>query len=225
MDPKGVIAVSGSKVIIVGTSGQEYQVFRVDGAYETAPAYCGGMDINSGINGVSTVYSTTTTRAFSYIITGDAAAEFKIIEGGPGGTGAGDYKSTGTFISQPFPYLGPLTYDTTFNSFIANIYQPVVDVSSGLYGVKMQVAVADPVNGSCQNANYNFIGTDSTGTGTTHYFTTSSIGATSISGVIPFSVASSYKNPSKCFKYKAILTTNDSTLTPVFKDITINYSP
>lgn len=225
MNPKGVIAVSGSKVIIVGTGGKEYQVLRVDGSYESAPSYCGGMDVDSGINGIATVYSSTTGRAFSYIITGDASAELKIIEGGPGGTGGGEYKSTCTFISQPFPYTAPLTYSTTFNSFTANIYQPVVDVGSGFYGVKIQVAVADPVNGSCENALYNFIGTDSSGTGTTHYYTSSSTGSSSIDGLIPFSTYSTFINPSKCFKYKVILNTNDSTLTPVFKDITINYSP
>ncbi len=224
MNPKGVVAVSGAKVIIVGTGGQEYQVLRVDGNYETAPLYCGGLDIDTGINGISTIFSPATTRAFSYIITGDASSEFKIIEGGPGNSGSGDYVPTGTFVSQPAPF-GPTANDTTFNSFTANIYQPTVNVGSGFYGVQIQFAVADPVAGSCTNASYTFVGTDSTGTGTTHYYTSAITGSSSISGIIPLNTFSSYHNPSKCFKYKAILNTNDSTLTPVFRDITVNYSP
>lgn len=227
MSPKGVIAVSGAKVVLVGTSGQEYQVLRVDGNYETNPQYCGGIDVDTGINGVSTAFSSVTNRAFSYIITGDATAEFKIIEGGPGGTGSGDYVPTGMFISQPFPYNGPLANNSTFNSFAASIYQPVVNQGTGFYGIQIQVAVADPVGSICPTAtsSYTFLGTDSTGTGGTHYFTTTSTGATSLTGVIPIITPSLYNNPSKCFRYKVVLNTNDSTLTPVFKDMTVNYSP
>lgn len=216
MNPKGVVAVSGAKVIIVGTGGQEYQILRVDGDNESAPLWCGGLDVNTGINGIATVF-TSAQRAYSYIITGDKNAELKIIEGGPGGSGAGNYVPTGTFISQPF---GPTTNDTNFNRFIANINQPTIN------DVQLQFAVADPVSSSCVNSSYTFIGTDNTGTSTSHYFTTSVTGSTTLSGTIPFSsYAPSYKNPSKCFKYKVILNTSDSTLTPVFKDITINYSP
>lgn len=224
MDPKGVVAVSGAHAIIVGTNGQEYQVLTLSN--ESSPTWCGGLDINTGINGIATAF-TPAQRAYSYIITGDSTTEFKTIEGGPGGSGSGDYVASGTFTSAPF---GPMSIDTAFNRFIADISQPHVDVGAGFYGVKLQMAVADPTGGgSClpsDGANYTYVGTDSTGTGTTHYFTTATTGNTSISGSIPFGNYSPYyKNPSKCFRYQLTLNTNDSTLTPVFKDITVNYSP
>ncbi len=84
MNPKGVTIVTDhNKAIVVGTSGEEYQV--IDVSNEFAPARCGGLEINTGVNGVSSV-SEADGDAYSYIITGDASAELKIIEGGPGGT-------------------------------------------------------------------------------------------------------------------------------------------
>lgn len=222
MSPSGVVAVSGAKVIIVGSGGKQYQAIKVDN--ESAPSYCGGLKFSNNIDGISTIFSSTSSRAYSYIINNDASAEFKIIEGGPGSSGAGDYVSTGTYLSQP---LGPMTNNTLFNRFSATVYQPSVNIGTGFYGVKLQVAVADPDGtGSCTNSNYNFIGTDSAGTGTTHYFVYPTPGAGTLSGAIPLnSPVSNYKNPAKCFKYKVVLSTDTSTLTPIFKDITINYSP
>jgi type II secretory pathway pseudopilin PulG len=227
MNPTGVIAVSGARGIIVGTgSTKNYQVIALSDENYPTPAVlssCGpGLTTSYNINAITTLF-TSATRAYSYIVTTDPGKEYKIVEGGPG-AGNGSYISNGTFISQPF---GPTSYSTTFNGFVADINQPVVNVGSGFYGVKIQVAAASPDgNGTCINSDYSsFIGTDSTGTGTTHYFTTSSIGPTTISGVIPVNTYSTYSNPNKCFKYKVLLNTNDSTLTPVFKDITINYSP
>ncbi|KKU92231.1 MAG: hypothetical protein UY21_C0003G0007 [Microgenomates group bacterium GW2011_GWA1_48_10] len=213
MDPKGVVAVSGGRAIVVGTGGQEYQVLNLQ--TESSPTWCGGLDINSGINGIATVF-TAAQRAYSYIITGDANAEFKIIEGGPG-AGNGSYVPTGTFVSAPY---GPIDPATAFNRFLANIDQPVAN------DVQIQVAVADAVGGACTGANYTFVGSDGSGTGTGNYFTTAITGTTTISGPVPFGTfAPSYQNPGKCFKYKVILSTNDATLTPVFRDFSVNYSP
>lgn len=217
MSPTGVIAVSGAHAIIVGTGGQEYQVLLLSN--EAAPAYCGGLDVDSGIRGISTVFTTGTKRAFSYIVTGDATAELKIIEGGPGATGTGSYVPSGTFTSAPF---GPTTFDTAFNRFTADISQPELN------GVQLQFGVADAVGNplTCIGANYTYVGTDGSGTGATHYFTSSNLGTSTITGAVPFgNYGTYYKNPAKCFRYQVVLNTSDSTLTPVFKDITVNYSP
>ena len=95
MNPKGVAAVSGNKVIMVGTGGEEYQVVNV--TVEDAPVRCGGLQVDTGINGVSAV-SESDGDAYAYIITGDSGSEFKMIAGGPGG----QYSVTGTFESATF---------------------------------------------------------------------------------------------------------------------------
>ncbi len=219
MSPTGVIAVSGARAVIVGTgSTRNYQVIALSGENipPVALSYCGtgGLPGSSySIVGVATLF-TTAKRAYSYIITSDSGKEFKIIEGGPG-EGNGSYVPTGTFISQPF---GPMTLPTAFNNFVANISQPQQN------NVQIWVAVADSAGVSCSGDNniYTFVGARGTATP----FETSVIGNASVSGTIPFgNYSPSYKNPSKCFKYKVVLITPDSTLTPVFKDMTINYSP
>lgn len=209
MDPQGVVAVSGARAIVVGTGGQEYQVLKLDS--ESSPAYCGGINVGASVNGVGTVF-TAASRAYSYIVS-DIDPEFRIIEGGSG-AGNGSYVPTGTFISAPF---GPLTLPTAFNNFVANVYQPESN------DIQIYVAVADAVGGSCTSGvNYTFVGVNGTATP----FQTASTLATTIKGTIPFgNYAPSYQNPGKCFKYKAVLSTGDSTVTPVFKDITVNYSP
>lgn len=95
MNPKGVTAVSGNKVIIVGTGGEEYQV--INATSEEAPVRCGGLQVDTGINGVAAV-SEADGDAYAYIITGDSGSEFKMIAGGPGG----QYSVSGTFESATF---------------------------------------------------------------------------------------------------------------------------
>jgi len=79
MNPKGVTRVTGNKAIIVGSGGDEYQV--IDIITESAPSLCGTLNTATPINGISSVLESD-GDAYSYIITGDATAEFKIIEGG-----------------------------------------------------------------------------------------------------------------------------------------------
>ncbi len=86
MDPKGIVLVNIPRAIIVGTGGEEYQV--IDVTNENSLTKCGGLNIDSGVNGIATVY-TDAQRAYSYIITGDATSELKIIEGGAGAGGSG----------------------------------------------------------------------------------------------------------------------------------------
>lgn len=88
MDPKGIIKVNIPRLVIVGTGGEEYQVIDITDETANPLPRCGGMQIDTGVNGVSTVF-TTAQRAYSYIVTGDSSTELKIIEGGPGGGGTG----------------------------------------------------------------------------------------------------------------------------------------
>ena len=88
MDPKGIIKVNIPRLVIVGTNGEEYQVIDITDETINPLPRCGGMQIDTGVNGVSTVFATS-QRAYSYIVTGDSSTELKIIEGGPGGGGSG----------------------------------------------------------------------------------------------------------------------------------------
>ena len=196
MDPRGVTTVPGNKAIVVGIGGQEYQVLDISN--EANPTQCGFLNIDSGVNGIASVIETD-GDAYSYIITGDANAEFKIIEGGPGG----QYANQGTFTSS--------TYDAgttvAFNRITPNFLQP------NSTSLRFQVASAAPVSGSCTNANYVFIGPDGT---SSSYFTSE--------GPIPLSNNGSYVNPGQCFKYKVFFSTSDSSSSPVLYDMSINYS-
>lgn len=200
MSPTGITVVPGNRAILVGTSGEEYQV--IDTTYENNPVRCGGVNLDTGVYGVSSVLEAD-GDAYSYIVTGDYNDEFKIILGGPGGSG-GSYLPSGMFESAPFD----ANFTTAFNRIIVHFVQPIET------SLSFQVAVADAVAGSCENAVYNFVGPD----GTSSTFFTED-------GPIPFTVNGSYHNPGRCFKYRSYFSTNDSAFTPVFEDITINYSP
>lgn len=180
MNPKAVTVVSGNRAIMVGVSGTEYQVVNI--ADENSLSYCGGLDINAGVNGISSVVEQD-GDAYSYIITGESTGELKIIEGGPGG---GSVASSGTFVSNAFN----AGHAVSFNRFSkTEIIPPNTSIT-------YQVAVANAVSGSCTNAIYNFIDSN---------------GSISLAG--------------QCFKYKATLTSSDSSATPILESITINYSP
>ncbi|OGK20150.1 hypothetical protein A3C23_01455 [Candidatus Roizmanbacteria bacterium RIFCSPHIGHO2_02_FULL_37_13b] len=205
MSPKGITIVTGNKAILVGNAGEEYQV--IDITDETHPTRCGGLQINSGINGVSSVLETD-GDAYSYLVTSDATAEFKIIEGGPGG----QYATSGEFESSTFD---PGTQTTYFNRLSANITRP------SQTDIKIQVAVADAISGSCNGVTFSFVGPDKT---SGSFFTT--LDNTTIVDAIPADDNSSgYENPGRCFRYKVFLNTNDLSQTPVFYDATVNYSP
>lgn len=205
MNPKGLTAVTGNRAIEVGIGGiLNYQV--IDLTDETNPVICtsggrsGGLYIASGINGIASVLEED-GDAFSYIITGDADAELKIIEGGPGGQFAG----SGTFESSIFDAGG----DTAFNRFLATVAEP------GGTGVKFQFAGADPVLGTCDGASFTFVGPDKTSS--TFFEAT---------GAIPLDDDGiAYENPARCFKYKAFLDSQTVGSTPIVYDVTVNYSP
>jgi len=101
MTVRGIAVVeSGNVAILVGTGGEEYQVFSISNP--SVPVKCGGMQIDTGIYDVASIIDSG-GNTFSYIVTGDTHNEFKIIRGGPGGgeeeTGYG-FLESGTYISE-----------------------------------------------------------------------------------------------------------------------------
>ena len=213
---KGVVVVSGPRAILVGLGGEEYQVIDITNENAAPLSRCGGFQMNSGINGVSTVF-TTAHRAYSYIITQDASTELKIIEGGPGGSG-NDFVLSGTFESRIFDTQ---TIATGSAVVAFNRIQAVITKPSSITDISVQIAVADAVNNSCTTANYAYIGPD--GTSSTWY---TSVDNQTIVGALPFSNDSvGFENPARCFRYLVNLSTTDSTLTPQLLDMIISISP
>ena len=199
MDPKAITAATASRVIVGGSGGEEYQVINT--VNETAPVRCGGLNIDTGVNGIATVLESD-NDAYAYIITGDASAEFKIIEGGPGG----QYATTGIFESQIFD----AGISSAFNAFFTNYSLPLYT------DIRYQISVSDPADGNCSTASYNYIGPD----------LTSNTFFEETSGQIPLNDDNSgYENPGRCFRYKVFLDSDDISSGPSFNDITINYSP
>lgn len=198
MNPTALALVTENKLITVGTGGEEYQV--VDISVETAPTRCGGINVDSGIYGVNGVLESD-GEAFSYIVTRDSNAEFKVIEGGAGEAFATD----GTYQSK----ILTKDYSTAFNYMLSDITIP--NATTAQY----QVAVADQVSGSCTNANYVYVGPDGT---SSSFYTTEGAVALNDDGI-------GFENPGRCFRYKLFLHTNDSSSTPVVNSMTVNYSP
>ncbi len=216
MNPKGVVVVSGPRAIIVGTGAEEYQVIDITNESTNPLSRCGGLEVNSGINGISTVF-TAANRAYSYIITGDALTELKIIEGGPGSNG-NSFTLNGTFVSRIFD-----TQTIATGSAMAafNRIHAAITKSSSVTDISIQVAAAAAVNNSCTTATYVYVGPD--GTSGSRY---TSLDDQTIVGILPFSYDSvGFENPARCFRYLLTLSTTDSTLTPQLTDMIISLSP
>ncbi|MCL4384259.1 hypothetical protein M1116_02305 [Patescibacteria group bacterium] len=201
MSPKGVIEVmNDQRLIAVGIGGTEYQVYSYNDSTHTI-SLCGpGVNVDSGINGVAAV-TQPSGNVYSYIITGDATAELKIIAGGPGGSTL--YATIGYFYSRPFDSTNPVVY----NRFFAN-----TDTPTGTT-ITFKLAAAPPGSSGCSNANYQFVGPDLS-------INTTYPG----SSFIPWSNGPNFYNPARCFRYEAILS-GDGTHTPTLYDFTVNYSP
>lgn len=211
-DPRGMVVVPGdNRAIIVGIGGiQQYQVINISN--ESNPILCGGLPkagdpvITGGVVGVSALKDQN-GNAFSYIITGEAGNQFKIIQGGNGGS---TYASSGTFESSTFD----AGYQAVFNSFVTNFIIP------SQTSLQMQIAAAAPIADSCNSVSFTFVGPN--GNQTAYYTPTGS----TISAQIPLGNYSPYyENPGRCFRYKAWLSTSDSAHTPILNDMNINYSP
>jgi len=201
MNPKGIEVVPGSVAIIVGESGEEYQVIRIG---TDKPAYCGGTDIDTGIFDSASILAANNI-AYTYLVTGDASLEFKIIEGGPGGI----FATNGYFESQTLDTNHP----TAFNRFFTNI-----EVSPPVTSIKYKVAVKDALNFTCSDVPFSdldFVGPS--GDSTTFFEDV---------GAVPFNNNDSgFENPGQCFRFRTYLETADFTQTPTLYDFTINYSP
>lgn len=197
MDPKGITVVPG-RAILVGESGEEYQVINI--IDEKNLTKCGGLGVDSGVRGVASIIESD-GDAYSYIITGDSNAELKIIEGGPGG----QFSLTGEFESD----ILDASSSAFFNRILFNFNKPA------LSDINFQVAGADAINNSCSGANFVYVGED--GTSST-YFTDD--------GQIPANDdGEGYENPARCFRFKAFLSSQDLIFTPTLYDVIVNYSP
>lgn len=206
MNPKGVTTVTGNRAIIVGTGGSEqYQVVNISN--ENSPAKCAGLPVTSGVNGVASVLQSD-GYAYSYIITGDASDELKIILGGAG-AGGGNYSSNGVFESATFD----AGTEVAWNSITATVSEPINTT------LQFKIALKDAVSNSCTLASFadtDFVGSDGQ---SSSYFPSSG-------GVLPFdNTGSGYENPARCARYRAYLDTTDITQTPVIYDFSFNYSP
>lgn len=207
MTPTGVLAVSGNRAIIVGTGGQPYQVLSVSNVDN--PVYC--MPQGFALSGVSNINAISTITepdgdAYSFILTDNSSAEFQVIEGGPGG----QFSQSGTFTSS--------VYAT--NSAAFNRLDATATIPSGT-GLTYQVAILNKVNGSCPATAGSYIYVGPNGTSNVSDVFQSS------GGILPLvaNSGSGYANPGQCLRYKAYLSSSDTTLTPVLNDITFSYSP
>ncbi len=207
MDPRGITVPANNRAIVVGIGGtQQYQV--IDTTSLSNMSLCGGLNVSNGILGVSSILDQYNT-AYSYIITGEAGNQFKIIRGGQGG---GGYVTSGTFESVIFD----AGLSTSFNRFTATINQPAQTT------IQMQVGVSAP-NGNCSSTVFNYVGPNGiSGSSPSAYFSPVN---NIISGTIPFGNYGSYQNPNRCFRYKAYLSTANPSNTPELDDMTVNYSP
>jgi len=200
MSPKSVTLGTNNKAIVGGTGAEEYQVIDITNENNLNLSRCGGLNIDTGVNGIATVVESD-GDAYAYVITGDATTELKIIEGGPGG----QFAASGTFESRTFD----ASASAQFNSFA--VTQAVPSQTSLTY----QVGIAHAQNGSCSGVPYTFVGPDST---STSYFATSSALPTSADGV-------GFENPGQCLRYRAYISSSDTSQSPALYDIRFNYSP
>ena len=203
MSPKGITVVPGNRAILVGTGGNEYQVINISN--ESAPTSCAALSVDEGVHDVASIVEAD-SDAYSYIVTGHADRELRIIEGGPGGGAA----LTGTFESATFDP----GYSTANNRFSA-IYDEPANTE-----IKFQVSMINKVGGICPvaSSNYTFVGPSGT---SADYFEQ----ASGVPVTFPFATFGTYTNPGECLRYKAFMTSNDGTSTPVLHSVTINYSP
>jgi hypothetical protein len=209
---RSLTVLNGQRAVLVGkdaiidtNDAEEYQVANI--STEATPTYCGGINFNAGINDLTSV-SEADGDNFVYLVANTNDLELKIIQGGPD---VGQYVSEGTFTSAPF--TAPAS--STFNSFSATVTNP------GSTSVSMQLGVGDQVGGSCAGTTYTFIGPDPSDYAGSYFTPTDGV----ISGAVPLTSVSTYLNPSRCFKYKTIMSTLDNTVTPSLLNLTVNYAP
>ena len=188
---KSVIAID-NRAIVGGYGGQEYVVLDITN--ETVPIQCGGLEINTGINAMA--LARQDPNVYSYILTGDANLELKIIRGGPGGGGpdGNGYLEYGEFLSE--------IYDTSSSASEYYIMSTVTTIPDGT-SLEIQIRVSNDSNmlGS------SWIGPD--GTANTYF------SASDIYDLPPFLIG-------RYFQYKAVFK-SDTVYTPLLEELVINY--
>lgn len=208
MNPEQSVVVSAAenRAVLVGVDdpndpgdSEEYQVLDVSD--EGSPTHCGGFHYNTGLYGVAGV-TESDGDTFAYLITGDDVNELKVVQGGPDGA----YLESGSYESAIFD----VGYSTAFNRIEGTTNLPANT------NIRYQVAVADPVSGSCNGAEYVYVGPDGTGGS---YFPAEG------EKIALDDDDMGYENPGRCFRYKAFLNTSDYNQTPTLFDVTVNYSP
>ncbi|MGE5041956.1 MAG: type IV pilus modification PilV family protein [Candidatus Levyibacteriota bacterium] len=190
--------LSGVKGSASGPEPQEYQV--IDISNEASPTYCGGVNYTQGFNDLASVTEADNDK-FVYMVSSSGGNQLKIIQGGPDGS----YLDSGTYTSSPLDLGAAMA----LNRFSADA------TTSATATITFQFAATAPVNGSCTDATYIYVGPDGT-TGT--YFPATG-------GAIPLSGAAGFSNPAQCVRYKAYLSTTDFNVTPSLLDVSVNYSP
>lgn len=194
MSPKSVTMVASNRVIAVGTSGYEYQVF--DTTNEAAFTRCGQLNVDTGVNdsvGVTIAGGDT----YSYIVTGDSSGELKVIKGGEGG---GDefgngYISTGTYTSD---ILNTQSSNAVFHYVSLDFFKPANT------NLRFQVRTS---NDSAMSGS-SFVGPDGTSSA---YFDASN------SNILPNSL-DGYRYFQIRFTFNS-----DTISTPVLNSFTLNY--
>ncbi len=126
------VVVVDNRAIVGGSGGQEYVVLDIEN--ESIPTQCGGLEIDTGINAMA--LATQGMNVYTYILTGDATQELKIIRGGPGSGGAdGDgYLSYGEYLSE--------IYDSTSSTSEYYMLSLNTDLPLGT-SLQIQVRVSD----------------------------------------------------------------------------------
>lgn len=111
-----------TRILLAGTSGEEYQVVNIEN--ESSLTRCGGLQINSGVDGVAAVIFDDTFSAYAYVTTNDSSSELKVIRGGQGtggGNGGVGYVEQGEYHSS---VLDTGDTDTSYSYFTLNTQVP-----------------------------------------------------------------------------------------------------
>jgi hypothetical protein len=217
---RSLTVLNGNRAVLVGRDGisnsnnaEEYQVINMEPPddSETTPTYCGGLDFDDGFNDLTSI-SEVDGDNYVYMVANTALNELKIIQGGPDNA---IYVPSGTYESKTFDTNSVSLPQVAFNRFSSNVTLPASTT------LKIQVAAAPAVSGSCAGASFNYVGPN--GDPAQYFIPTTSV----LTATIPFGnyLSNAYQNPGRCFRYKTWLSTTDQTQTPILSDFTTNYSP
>ncbi len=182
----GLITMALAAVFEGYAMTQQRGVIDQDGQYILARLKYVGSQQDS-----QTIYSQTKVSDFT-----QQGSQLTNIDSGPS-------EDEGIYLSDtsiPGEYTSPIV--SLPNSSLAEYFAAYVQRPVGT-DIKYRIAIADPISGSCDNAQYVFVGVDKS---PTTYFTTDYF-------IIPPDDDNvGYENPGSCFRYKVYLssTTNQT---------------